>query len=310
MKKKVLLTGATGLLGSHILKIGLSKGYEFYVLSRNIGTKTYLHEVQNHPQIQIIHGDLLNLDTATLPLDVGTVIHAAALASSKVEDKELLWQLNVESTKKLFNFYSAHKVHWVQISSVATMCDGSADLVDESFQGQARDTYYAKSKLAADAWLESQNSSILYIHPCYLLGEWDSHPSSGIVLFALRFKKIKHFKNNTKNFVSAFDVASGVWQAIEAKALGHYLLGHHNVPIQTFLEKACLEMGIPQEAVAVTASMDDEFANEFCAASAISSDKAKKDFGYNPQMTLEKALTETMNYFAKNKMLRRNKDVS
>ncbi len=306
MSNQVLLTGATGLLGSHLLEQGLSLGYTFYVLTRDISARTYLHSVKdNSAQIKIISADLLSIETASLPKNIDIVIHSAALASSRSEDAKLMQDINVTATKNLYNHYRDQNIKWIQISSVSTLCNGKSDWVDESFQGQCRDTAYAKSKLEADQWLESQSNNILYIHPCYMLDSWDSKPSSGVVLYALKFNKITKYQNKTKNFVAARDVAKGVFQAIEKNVQGHYLLGHHNIKIEEFLKIASQDLGVPYTAQITDEDLDDPFAKEFCAASSVDISKASRDFGYNPTTPLATSVKNAVDYFSKMRMLRR-----
>jgi dihydroflavonol-4-reductase len=307
MGMRVFLTGATGLLGSHLLEQGLRRGFQFSVLARDVSPRSFLSTVQNQTkQLEVIRADLLNLDPTLLPKEIDVVVHCAGLASSRLEDQKQMRDLNVVATQNLYNLLSDRGAQWIQISSVSTMCDGNNTVVTEDLQGHCRDTGYAKSKLEIDNWLESKRSNILFAHPCYMLGPWDSKPSSGIIFHALKMKKHFKFHDGIKNFIHAADVATGIYQALGKGCQGHYLLGHHNVRIQEFLEKVAKELRISNPAQTDKLEALEPYAREFCLSAAVSCEKAKQDFGFAPIVSLEQTLTETMDYFSKMKMLRRS----
>lgn len=302
---KVLLTGATGLLGSHLLKQLTSAGYQVSALVREIPQRSYLgaHREQLGSNLSLIHGDLLNCE---IPGEFDVVIHGAAMTSADPSRKDEIWKVNLNGTQNLFDHLKNRYGKWVQISSVSTLSDGSQETVSEAHQGQCRPTPYAESKLAADRWLDSQSSDILTIHPCYMLGEWDSKPSSGAIFHAVKMGKLTSFPKAVKNFVSPKDVAEGILKAMDGKRRGHYLLGHENVVLSDFFELLKREINLPSTAEGAATS--PEWMNEFAVTSAVSSDKARADFGYSPKVSLPQMLRETMDYFEKYKLLRRAKE--
>ncbi|MBK7963631.1 MAG: NAD-dependent epimerase/dehydratase family protein [Bdellovibrionales bacterium] len=303
---RVFLTGATGLLGSHIAQQLLSRGIKVTVLVRAIPQKSFLGQYRDQykDRIEIIEGDL-NQCLVAGSFDV--VIHAAAMTSVDHTKSDEIWNVNLNGTKKLFQSLQGRFGTWVQISSISTMCDGGQVLVDESLQGRVRKTPYAESKLAADNWLSTQREQVLTIHPCYLLGQWDSKPSSGAIFHALKFKKISSFQNSIKNFVSPRDVAVGILGALDRGLSGHYILGNENVPLDQFFKTISREMNIPmdikEEPLTLTSP---DWAKEFCAAAEVNWSKAKSEISYNPKVSLAEMVRETMDYFEQHKMLRRN----
>ena len=307
MAANILITGATGLLGSHLLEKALLDNHKVTVLARNIPQRSFLHLKQKN--VQIISKSLEDIQSSDLS-SYDYVIHAAAKTSADPLDGETLLNANFKNTvslqEKLKNRYSK----WVQISSVATMCDGSSDLVDESFQGNVRKTAYAESKLLADQYLETNTEKTLFIHPCYLLGRWDSKPSSGAIFYALRMQKIKHYKDNYKNFVNASDVATAVFQALEHNCSGHYLIGNENLKISDFFERACIELNCENTTIPSNNESDwtdSPIVKEFCQSSKIDFNKAIRDFNYNPHINISASIFETIEYFSEFKMLKRKK---
>lgn len=307
MSANILITGATGLLGSHLLERALNDNHNVTVIARNIPQRSYLYLKQN--DVQIISKPIEELQTS----DFGTydyVIHAAAKTSAAPQDTQALITANFENTVSLHKKLQDRYVKWIQISSVATMCDGTSDIVNESFQGKVRRTAYAESKLLADQYLEENTQNTLYIHPCYLLGKWDSKPSSGAIFYALRMQKIKYFKNNFKNFVNSSDVAAATFQALVQNCSGHYLIGNENLEISDFFQKSCLELNC--ENITIPSNNENDWADspivkEFCQSSKVDFSKAVKDFNYQPQKNTQQSILESIDYFSEFKMLKRKK---
>ena len=240
---KILLTGASGLLGAHLLEQGLKRGFEFKAVARKVSRRSFLFQVQD--QVEVLSFDLT--DPTSWPTDifdrVDVAIHCAGLASPFARDEEKMKLLNIEGTKNLFQAAKKYKdsqlKKWVQISSVSTLSSGEDnDLLDENNIGKFRPTPYAKTKYEADCWLNDNSGEmdLLTIHPCYMLGPWDARPSSGAILFAFFLKRIKYLIDATKNFVSPRDVAIGIYQALKANAKGHFILGGENLKLSNFVE--------------------------------------------------------------------------
>lgn len=307
---RVFLTGATGLLGSHVTEQLLLQGAKVSALVRSIPQKSFLGSQSQNSNVNLIEGDLDNPSVWQNKIQ-GTfdaVIHCAALATVDQSLKSEAWRINFLGTQKAHQVLREKAEQWIQISSISTLCNGEHSMVDESHQGQARKTPYAESKLAADQWLDSVDPDALIIHPCYMFGEWDSRPSSGAIFYALKFKKIQTYQNTMKNFVAARDVAKGILQALHQRARGHYIFGNENVILQDFFLEICREMNISfdlnEEALS---EQSPDWAKEFCAASAVSWEKARKELSYAPEQNLKNMLKEAMDYFERNKMLRRSK---
>jgi len=315
---KILLTGASGLLGAHFLEVGLNLGHSFKALSRKVSKRSFLSTVIDRDEVEWIEADLTDQTSwpADLFKDVDLVLNCGGLASPFKEDQDKMTLLNVTATKNLYgSALSSGIKSWVQISSVSTLCDGSTDMVNESHIGSFRNTPYAESKYEIDQWLEKQEEmNLLTIHPCYMLGKWDARPSSGSLILAMRMGKFKNFINGNKNFVSPTDVAIGTYQAIEKSCSGHYVLGGDNKSIFKFASTVISKLNLNNEDFSFYSN--DEFKEielsekercivaEFCGASSVDISKAKADFGYDPKMTFSNQLEEAIEYFLEKRLLR------
>jgi nucleoside-diphosphate-sugar epimerase len=229
--------------------------------------------------------------------------------------------INIDGTKNLFqaakNDQNAQLKKWIQISSVSTLSSGEGnEPLDENKIGKFRPTPYAKTKHEADCWLDENRGDmdLLTIHPCYMLGSWDARPSSGVILFGFFLKRIKYLIDATKNFVSPRDVAIGIYQALEANAQGHFILGGENLKLSSFAGLVAKHLRLDSidtqfVDLARLESLDlneDQLAGikELSLADPISWARASKTFDYNPQTSVEQMISETVQYFVDKRMLR------
>ena len=257
---------------------------------------------------------------------VDVVIHCAGLASAFTRDEEKMRLINIEGTKNLFQaakkYQGSQLKKWIQISSVSTLSSGEGnEPLDENRIGKFRPTSYAKTKYEADCWLDENRGEmdLLTIHPCYMLGPWDARPSSGAILFAFFLKRIKYLIDATKNFVSPRDVAIGIYQALKANAQGHFILGGENLKLSNFVELVTKHLQIDSIDTQFIAREnfqeldlnEDQLASlkEFSLADPISWSKASDCFEYNPQTSVEQMISETIQYFVDNRMVRLTRKV-
>lgn len=321
---KVLLTGSTGLLGSHVLNQGLEQGHSFRLLVREIPRRSHLSELMNHSQVEIIKLDFQDLlshpeNYHQLFDNIDLFINAMGLASPNHEDSAMMNQVNFLFPQVLFTMAKAQKINTlVNISSVATMSSGEDNQkISEQSLGHFRKTPYAESKFSLDQWIDQKfNYPVLSIHPCYMLGKWDSKPSSGSIFLGLKLKKIKHFINNQKNFVLASDVAKSLWKGVNKNSKGHFLLGGVNLSIETFIKTSADKLNISTDDFTFY-SRDDWKLNsslleaeirgrveEFSLSNPVDDKAARIQLGHAPNENIHEIIDETLKYFAEKKLIR------
>lgn len=155
---RVLVTGASGFLGSHIVDACLAEGNDVRVLVRPSSDLSYLRTLRG---VEVHHGDLSStagLDEATRGVDV--VYHSAA----RVVDygsRHDFEEANVEGTRRLLDASRRSGVaRFVFVSSPSVVADGSDQIdIDESYPYPKRYlNRYSETKAIAERVVLAANS--------------------------------------------------------------------------------------------------------------------------------------------------------
>ncbi|MCB0350021.1 MAG: NAD-dependent epimerase/dehydratase family protein [Bdellovibrionales bacterium] len=147
--KKVLVTGATGFLGSHLAHKLKSLGHKVMATGRDIKKAQTLKE----SDIEFLPLDLSDAnDVLELPLDVGWVFHCAALSSPWGRYKDF-YSANVQATKNLCAHYEASdlgKFVYVSSPSIYTDFISQLNVSEASSLPKNNLNYYIETKKIAE----------------------------------------------------------------------------------------------------------------------------------------------------------------
>ena len=194
-KKTIFLTGATGLLGSYLLKILLENGHKVYVLARKQKDKNakqrvvdilkfWDHEVlKNSDKLVILEGDItkqdLDLNKKTIKLlqdEIGEVFHCAAITEFN-RTLDSIRKTNVDGTRRILNLASRCKgLKKVNHISTAYVCGDHKGVFkeDDLDVGQKFNITYEQTKFEAEKVVEEFRKKDLWIdifRPAFVLGE-------------------------------------------------------------------------------------------------------------------------------------------
>jgi thioester reductase-like protein len=216
-KKTVFITGATGLLGSYLIRTLLGNNYRVYALARSKGNKTAKGRVEatlrfwdepslekNRNNLMILEGDItqenLCLDTKTTDLlrnEIDEIFHCAALTQFNVPLDEIR-KVNVEGVRNVLNLsidLSAEgKLKKVNHISTAYVCGNHKGRFTEADLGigQQFGTIYEQSKFEAEKLIQDYQKNNLWIdvfRPPLIIGESTTGKS---FVFAMAFYQILH----------------------------------------------------------------------------------------------------------------------
>ena len=179
---KVLVTGATGFLGSWVVRALLRAGDRARVLVRRTSQLDTLAGLA----VETVEGDVLDrpsIGRAARGMDA--VVHAAGLVSLRRRDRALQRRVNVEGTANVLGVAAARGLRAIHTSSIGAVgFSDQAILRDESSRLSAEmgaQYAYAATKLASEEIafaLAAKGADVVVLNPGLLLGPGDRHLSS------------------------------------------------------------------------------------------------------------------------------------
>lgn len=238
---KVLITGANGLLATNIILVLLEKNYQVRGLLRDQNK----YKGPEHPDIELTEGDITSEDTVKSALaGCDFVIHVAALTAHDLSRYNPYLKVNVEATEMLLKASLEKNIKkFVYVSSANAFGFGTRDKpgheqkpIKPPFSG----SHYAKSKLEGqERTLKFKNHmDVSVVNPTFMIGPYDSKPSSGRIIIMGYRKKVIFCPPGGKNFVNVTDAARGTVKALEAGKNGEtYLLSGENLTYKQFFKK-------------------------------------------------------------------------
>ena len=244
-KLKVLLTGADGMLGASICRELIHQNYDVVAMILPHSKSQVLHGLK----IEIVRGDVLDREFLLYVMqECDMVINAAALTNVWPARSNTVMKVNIEGTKNIMDVAEMYKIErMVHISSAASFNQGTKENPGNetnSFNGWKFGLDYVNSKyLAQEMLLEKYSKDrfpIIIINPTFMIGPFDSGPSSGKIIIGLYKNKFPGYSTGGKNFVYSADVAVAAVNALSMGRLGEcYIAGNENLEYSEFFRKAC-----------------------------------------------------------------------
>ncbi len=205
---KILVTGATGKVGSRFVPRLLAKGHEVVILVRDAAKASALAELG----ARIIIGDLFNADTLPPALKgIEAVIHLAALFRT-FTDNEGIIKTNHEGTVALVNAAIAAGVkRFIFVSTGNVYSSGYQHPAKEDDAVNINDPRaYSSSKIAAEQELlalhKNTGFDVRVLRLGFVYGDKDPHIAEIIPLL----KKMKRHSGSRMHMVHHLDVAQAL----------------------------------------------------------------------------------------------------
>ncbi|TVQ14369.1 MAG: NAD-dependent epimerase/dehydratase family protein [Bacteroidetes bacterium] len=318
--KRVFVTGANGLLGTNLLHLLIKNGYYVKGLVRDKSRYKGTHSCN----LQLVEGDLFG-DFTTMLKDVDYVVHIAAITSQNMLYYSDYQKVNINATVQLFHAAVRCKVkRFVFVSSANTMGYGSYDKPGNesiSIREPFNFSFYAQSKKEAEEYLLSHKHLMetIIVNPTFMLGAFDTKPSSGKIILYGWNKYAIFFPPGGKNFVHVEDVAGGIIKCLETgKIRENYILANENLSYKDFFRKLntianqnpvmikiprliLLGMGMCGELLRfarIKTNLSLVNMKILCINNYYSNEKSVTELGVKYR-TVESAITDTLNYFKK-----------
>lgn len=241
---RALVTGASGFVGSAVVRELLAHDYRVRALVRNTSNQCNLTGLP----IERVVGDLDNSASLLKALTGCDVLfHVAASYHLWTRDPKEMYRTNVEGTKRLLNLAKQASVsRIVYTSSVATLGlnrDGAP--ADENSPVGLEDMigHYKRSKYLAEeavrGMIKNQGLPAVIVNPSTPVGPRDIRPTpTGQMIRDAAFGHMPAYVDTGLNIVHVDDVATGHRLALEYGKVGErYILGGENMTLREILNE-------------------------------------------------------------------------
>lgn len=240
-KPVTLVTGGTGFLGSHLVRLLAEEGVApLRVLSTSAAP--WLEELG----VESVEGSVTSPEDVARAVDgVAEIYHLAGRVSREPEDAHLMYRLHVEGTRVLCEAAARAGVKSIVMASTSgtVAVTGDGDVApDEEWPTPldivSRWPYYASKVYQERAALEGfagKGRRLVIMNPSLLLGPGDERLSSTKVVLDFLARKIPTVPKGGLSFVDARDAARAFLAAMREGAHGErYLLGSANWTFDKF----------------------------------------------------------------------------
>jgi dihydroflavonol-4-reductase len=318
------VTGATGFIGSHVVRLLLQRGDRVRILARNSSRKANVEGLG----CEIVIGDLKDaMSLVRCVQGCRRVYHVAADYRYWARDPQDIYENNVAGTRNLLSACCESGVEKVVYTSTAGTIgfrrdgapadEGSPVTLDEMIG------HYKRSKFMAEQVAREFAASglpVVVVNPTTPVGGGDIKPTpTGKVILDFIRGRMPAYVDAGVNLVSVEDVARGHLLAERRGRIGErYILGGENWSLEEILDTLARLSGrrtprvrIPWLVALLAASMDQFVLGTLLrrmplipldAVKAarqklyVSSEKARRELGYDPK-PVEHALREAVDYF-------------
>lgn len=254
----ILVTGATGLLGSAIIRTLHKENRKVIGFVQTGQDCTALESLE----IPIRMGDLLNPQELESALDsVDVVIHTAALTDIWPGRNPLLWKVNLQGTKNLVEAAEAAGIKkMIYVGTANSFGFGSKASPGSEEKPYAAARYkvdYLDSKYATQQYvLEKAKGGFpaVVVNPTFMIGPCDSEKGSIQMVKAVVNRQVPGYTRGGRNYIYVYDAVRGIINAIEKGRPGEcYILGNINLSYKEMFGKIAKEAGVPAPKVPLPA---------------------------------------------------------
>ena len=246
----ILLTGATGLVGSHLLYELISGGRKVRAMKRENSRLELVRDLFSwydpdngealFGQVEWVDADLSDIVSLEETVSgVRYIYHCAATVSFQPRDRQVMMKANVEGTANLVNVALQNKVekfcHCSSVAALGTPLPG--EVVQESLIWKTSRSHsnYAISKYGAEreVWRASEEGmDVVIINPTVIIGPGDPSRSSAQLYQSVN-KGLKFYTSGVNGFVDARDVARAMVLLMEGDQVNErFIANSENLPFK------------------------------------------------------------------------------
>jgi dihydroflavonol-4-reductase len=249
----ILVTGGTGLVGTHLLYDLTRSGNKVRALKRTNSNLANVKKVFSYytadadsllSNIEWVDADMLDIYSVLEVMnDVSEVYHCAAMVSFEKKHEAEMMKINVEGTANMVNAALEKNIRkFCHVSSIASLgrAENGGLTSEETFWKSSPDnSNYSISKYAAEreVWRASEEGlNVVIVNPSLIIGggNWTQSSSN---MFSKAYKGIKFYSSGTNGFVDVRDVSAVMIRLMKSEIINQrFLLNAENASFRYYFD--------------------------------------------------------------------------
>lgn len=330
MNKKVLITGASGFVGYHLIVTAIEHGLDVYAAVRTNSNVSHL----KHLNIKYVNLNFNVVDEIKTELEEKQyeyIIHAAGTTKAKTLNEynriNADYSKNLALAASLANYNLEKFVFVSSLAAIGPIADFNTAINDNAMAQPV--TFYGLSKQLAEEYLNKiDNLPLITVRPTAVYGPREKdifilfktinqglEPYIGKFNQQLSFIYVKDLAEIILRFLKS-DIVHKTYNISDGIAYNRYALADH---LKKVLQKKTIKLHIPIGMIKGLASLMDmmyarstktptlnlEKIKELTAPNwACNIENLKKDLQFEPRYNLEQGLEETVKWYKLNNWLK------
>ena len=325
-KNEVLVTGATGFLGRHLVNDLINKGQQVSILARNSSDISFISD----KPVRIFYGDITDSSSVLAATkDKEVVYHLAGLIAYKKEERPLMEKINVQGTDNILKACVSNRVSkFLHLSSVAAIgANFQPQPIDEDFNynlGKYNLGYFETKRKAEELVVKTFYETGLktyLINPSTIYGMGDAMKNSRKTQAKVAQGRFIFYPPGGVNVVYVGDVVKAIDLCLKkGQPARRYIIGGENMTIKKLFSTIAEIAGVRAPKIPLPVPLLKgfgflgDFMEKFSIKSSLSSEtaliaslyhwflnkRARKELGFQPT-PVRKALEESVFWMIKNK---------
>lgn len=318
MDEKILITGATGRVGKHLVNALLNQGEKVRALVKE---KTVENE-----NVEIFYGDLLDKESLKKAVENVDIIYHLAAVVDYLAPKDIMFDVNVIGTKNLLEVSKAKK--FIYLSSTASMGKKLKEIpANESTPCHPSD-FYGQTKLDAEKFVKENGGIVLRSADVFGSGFTEGYD---YVISGLEDGSLPVIGDG-KNFIQWIHIDDLIQALLLVKDNGKpgevYIVAGKEVKtlneclellakylkvespkkhVSKFLAKTLINYKMFKAKIKKERpKVIPEYINKMTANRSFDISKAKKELGFEPRISYEDAVREMVEEYKKSKQQEEN----
>lgn len=259
---KKLVTGATGLVGSHLLLDLVKRGEKVRALKRETSDISFVKKLLGdlEREVEWVEGDVLDLPSLEKATEEAEeVYHCAAIVSFYPEDASALMKINVEGTANVVNACLEKKVKKLcyvsSTSAIGKTKNGELITEKNKWRDGWAESKYSLSKYLSEVevWRGMEEGlEAVIVNPSIVVGPGNWGKSSTDIFPKVWSGELKFFSGGGNAFVDVRDVSKAMIALMKSEIHSErFLLVSENLPYKAFFEIVAENLGKPKAKIKV-----------------------------------------------------------